>query len=297
MTKFVQLGDVPLVIRKSIRTDRMDYRRLLAGTAGAQDNFKLILATIDSTYSGPRHHHNFEQIKLQFEGAFDYHGIGKQGRGMIGYFPEGTYYGPFTSSDENYSLLLQFGGASHAGYMSDEEYIRSMDEMHRVGDFKDGIFTGVGFDGQKIRKDAYEATWEHTYKRKIEYPKPRYNFPVIMQPENFSWVPTTDGCAYKHLGDFGECYTRVGFVRLDGGATMRLSQGSIYFVMSGSGRSEGGDWTPQSAIHVSPGEEIEITAHLTAELLHVGLPRLSENADVPNVLASARAMPNDMTLV
>ena len=41
--------------------------------------------------------------------------------GMIGYIPEGTYYGPQTSVGEATTFVLQFGGSSGQGYLSREE--------------------------------------------------------------------------------------------------------------------------------------------------------------------------------
>jgi hypothetical protein len=273
--QIVHDAEVPLEARETVRTSRMDYRRLLFGLPGTPGNFKLVLVTTYAGYNGPRHRHNFDQIKLQLDGFYDHHGIGKQTTGMAAYFPEGTYYGPFTSSEKTLLLLLQFGGASGAGFMSDEEYNRSMHALRDRGEYRDGLYDGTGADGKKIRKDAYEATWEHANERRIDYPKPRYKDPVLMHPENFAWVTTGDGAAYKLLGDFSERKTRMGFVRLETGARTTLAGNSVYFVMSGRGSAGTDEWLALSSMHLERDEELEIVASAAAELFHVRLPDFS----------------------
>jgi hypothetical protein len=268
----VNVDDVPLVARETVRADRIDYRRLLAGSAGTPGNFKLVLVTTYAGYNGVRHRHNFDQIKLQFEGVYDHYRIGKMTPGMVGYFPEGTYYGPFTSSEETLLLLLQFGGASGAGYMSDEEYNRSMNELKLRGTYADGVYVGVDEQGNRIRKDGYEATWENAYRRPIAYQRPRYTEPVLIHPENFSWTPVERGCKYKLLGDFTERGTRLGIVQLEPGTTQALAPNSIYYVLSGEGSGEKFSWRAQSSIHVEEGEVVRITAEAASELFHMRLP-------------------------
>ena len=46
------------------------------------------------SYYTPRHRHNFDQIRMVMEGKFAYAGRKTMRQGSIGYFPEGTYYGP-----------------------------------------------------------------------------------------------------------------------------------------------------------------------------------------------------------
>jgi hypothetical protein len=172
--RLVHLDDVELVVRKTVRST-IDYRSLLAGTPGAIDNFKLIIATTQADYTTPRHRHNFDQIRLQVGGSFDYDGIGTMTEGMVGYFPEGTPYGPSASSDGSTILLLQHAGASGSGYLSDGEYNVSIAELKQKGEFHEGIYTVLGPDGRKRNQDGYEAVWENAYRRPIDYAKPRYD--------------------------------------------------------------------------------------------------------------------------
>jgi hypothetical protein len=272
--RLVHLEDIELIVRKTVRST-IDYRSLLTGTPGAIDNFKLILGTTHGDYTTPRHRHNFDQIRLQVGGSFDYDGLGTMIEGMVGYFPEGTPYGPSASGDDSKILLLQHAGASGGGYLSDTEYNASLAELKQRGAFRDGIYTVIGPDGRKRNQDGYEAVWENAYRRPIEYAKPRYDRPVFMRPENFSWLGEGDGASYKLLGDFSERRTRLGFIGLAAGARRLLDERSLYFVVSGSGNIGAAAWRQHTTIHVAAGERPEIRAASDAAIFHIGLPDLS----------------------
>jgi len=272
--RLVHLEDVELIVRKTVRST-IDYRSLLTGTPGAIDNFKLILGTTHGDYTTPRHRHNFDQIRLQVGGSFDYDGLGAMTEGMVGYFPEGTPYGPSASGEDSRILLLQHAGASGAGYLSDGEYNASIAELKERGEFRDGIYTVIGADGRKRNQDGYEAVWENAYRRPVEYAKPRYDQPIFMRPENFSWLSGSEGSSYKLLGDFNERRMRLGFVGLAAGARRALDSHSLYFVVAGSGRAGDTAWCKHTTIHVAAGERAEIRADADAELFHIGLPDLT----------------------
>jgi hypothetical protein len=271
--RLVHLDDVELVVRKTVRST-IDYRSLLAGTPGAIDNFKLIIATTQADYTTPRHRHNFDQIRLQVGGSFDYDGIGTMTEGMVGYFPEGTSYGPSASSDGSTILLLQHAGASGSGYLSDGEYNVSIAELKQKGEFHEGIYTVLGPDGRKRNQDGYEAVWENAYRRPIDYAKPRYDQPIFMRPKNFSGVSDGAGASYKLLGEFSERGTRLGFIGLAAGARHVLDSRSLYFVVSGSGHIGEAAWRKHTTIHAAAGERLEIRAETDAEIFHIGLPDL-----------------------
>ena len=272
--RLVHVEDAELIVRKTVRST-IDYRSLLTGMPGAIDNFKLILGTTHDDYTTPRHRHNFDQIRLQVGGSFDYDGLGTMAEGMVGYFPEGTAYGPSASGEESRILLLQHAGASGSGYLSDGEYNASIAELKERGEFRDGIYTVIGADGRKRTQDGYEAVWENAYGREIEYAKPRYDQPIFMRPENFAWTGDGDGASYKLLGDFSERRMRLGFVGLASGARRLLESHSLYFIVSGSGRAGDAVWRKHTTIHVAAGERVEIRAEADAELFHIGLPDLT----------------------
>ncbi len=285
--RMVHLDDIELVVRKTVRST-IDYSSLLTGTPGAIDNFKLILGTTHADYTTPRHRHNFDQIRLQVGGSFDYDGLGTMTEGMVGYFPEGTAYGPSASGAESKILLLQHAGASGSGYLSDGEYNASIAELKQKGAFHDGIYTVIGPDGRKRNQDGYEAVWENAYRRPIDYAKPRYDQPIFMRPDNFSWVSDAAGSSYKLLGDFSERGTRLGFIGLAAGTRRLLDSRSLYFVVSGSGHIRDAAWRKHTTIHTAANERLEIRAESNTEIFHIGLPDLSVlRRDVP-LFAEAR---------
>ena len=63
--------------------------------------------------------------------------------GTIGYFPEGTPYGPQSSSVSSLTLVLQFGGASGNGYMTLEQLEAGTAELKTHGTFERGCFAAT----------------------------------------------------------------------------------------------------------------------------------------------------------
>ena len=93
------------------------YRTVAAGEPGTPGNFILEMVRTTDDFFSPRHKHNFDQFRYQLEGEFDFDRNGKMTPGIIGYFPEGTPYGPQSSSVSSLTLVLQFGGASGNGLL------------------------------------------------------------------------------------------------------------------------------------------------------------------------------------
>ena len=90
------------------------FRNLMEGEPGTIDNFQLSMGRASGDFYSPRHHHNFEQIRFQLEGEADFARDGKMTQGMVGYFPEGAFYGPQTQAPGSapITIVLQMGGAS-----------------------------------------------------------------------------------------------------------------------------------------------------------------------------------------
>jgi hypothetical protein len=276
--KVINVDDVPIVERPNIRGGTLLSRRLLTGEPGTPGNFSLQLSSTPTYYS-PRHRHNFDQVRFQLAGDFDFSTDGVMKPGSVAYFPEGTYYGPQQCESGSETLVLQFGGASRSGYLSAEEHERAAADLAGRGAFSNGVYTRLKPDGGKINKDAYEAVWEQVNGRSLEYPGQRYLRPVFMDPENFDWLPLADqpGANCKHLGEFSELRTRLSLFRIAPGASLRLADHSICFVASGSGAAGGKQFRPQATIHVGAGEQgtIAASANGPVELLQIGLPRFS----------------------
>src|SRR5262249_47060531 len=211
--------------------------------------------------------------------ALDYGRDGKLVAGMVGYFPEAVYYGP-QSQDPDIAcktIVLQFGGASGSGYLSQAEGQTGMRELRAEGGFKDGVFRRRADVEGKRNLDGYQAIWEHVNGRPMVYPKPRYPQPVFMDPANYDWVPVegAPGVAEKLLGVFTERRSEAGLFKLDAGASYIARGKGVYVVTRGTGSVGGVPLRPLTTLYLEPGETATITAREETELLHFGLPNLA----------------------
>ena len=276
MVQVISLESIPMVERPNIREGTLRSRRLLTGEPGTPGNFSLQLSSTPTYYS-PRHRHNFDQVRFQLQGDFDFSTDGIMKPGCVAYFPEGTYYGPQSSPSPSETLVLQFGGASGSGYLSAEQFEQATAELAQNGTFAKGVYSTLKPDGGKINKDAYEAVWERVSGRPLVYPRERYLHPVFMDPGGFDWVPVADqpGADCKHLGEFSELRTRIELYRIAPGANLRLAGHSIYFVAAGSGAVAAQTFSKHATIHLHESEQAIATAGEQVELLQIGLPRFS----------------------
>lgn len=275
--KVVQGDTLSEDARSSHRGGTVSYVRLLDGEPNTLDGYSLIVARTPGRFS-PRHRHNFEQFRLQLEGVADYGRTGKLKPGMIGYFPEGVHYGPQTQGEDLAMLVLQCGGASGGGYLGREGEMTYAQELKAFGEFKDGVFRRKDGAPGKKNLDGYQAIWEHKNGRPMEYPKPRYNRPVFMDPENLNWTPVegADGVSEKFLGVFTECRTRAAVVRIETGATFTTGgRRSIFLVRDGAGEVEGQPYRTFTTVFTEKGETAAFRAGTATTLLSVDLPDLS----------------------
>jgi hypothetical protein len=278
---------IPIETRKltaaenQIREGMIRAYRITEGEPGP-DNFAFKLVNIEGHYFSPRHRHNFDQIRLQLEGEFDYAGDGRFRPGSIGYFPESVRYGPQTTDGGSWNLLLQFGGASGSGYTAEVEEERAAGELKKTGVFANGVYTWHKPDGTKVNQDAYEAVWEHIHRRPLVYAGERYEKPVFMNTTHFDWVPFEgkSGIDWKPLGLFTEREMRVAFFRLAEGASLDLDENSLYFVLAGAGqvRSAGNTdnaspVTRHTTLHLERGEQGSLVASEPLECVQLRLPR------------------------
>jgi hypothetical protein len=277
MVQVIPLQSVPLIERAHVREGLFRSRRLLIGEPRSAGNFSLQLVSTPNSYHSPRHRHNFDQVRYQIEGDFDFGPDGKMGPGSIAYFPEATHYGPQSSTGASLTLVLQFGGASGDGYISSEQYEQAMQELSAVGTFAKGVYTRLKPEGGKINQDAYEAVWEKVNGRALRYPPQRYARAIFTEPEHFVWVALAGqpGASSKLLGVFTERQVKLAQYRLEPGARLALEDGSIYFVMSGAGSVGDSRFETQTTIYLAPRETATATATQVSELLQLGLPRFT----------------------
>jgi hypothetical protein len=252
-------------------------RTTAAGEAGTPGNFKFSVSELGTDYSGPRHRHNFDQYRFMLSGESDYGQDGPLKAGMLGYYPEGVPYGPQVNNTAIVCAVLQFGGASGSGYLSQAEVQAGMQALKREGEFKDGVFRRRADVEGKRNVDGYQAIWEHANGRPMAYPKPRYPQPIFMDPANYEWVPVegSHGVSEKPLGVFTERRSEAGFVRLDAGARFTARGKGVYVVTRGSGSVDGQPLRALTTIHVDAGETVTFAAQEETELLHFGLPNLA----------------------
>jgi hypothetical protein len=271
--KVVLFESMKVQERAHARGGKFLFYRPLEGVPGSLGNFSATISVLDREFVSPRHRHNFEQVRFQLADGTDYDSDGLMDAGTVGYFPEGTRYGPQTNTGDNSTALnLQFGGPSHSGYLSDAQFQKGLAELKAHGEFKDGYYTRTSPDGKKVNTDGYQAVWEHINGRKLEYPKQRYNRCTIMDPAAFEWVENGGGTASKLLGVFSELNTKIAFHRIDQGARLALEANSVYFVWIGSGDADRQPWRKWTSIQVFDGERGEMRAAERSEVLQVRLP-------------------------
>jgi hypothetical protein len=275
IVQVIDIDDVAFEERAHVRSGRMLLKTLAVGEPGTPGNFALMLSHTPEGYDSPRHRHSFDQVRYQLEGDFDFAADGVMRPGSLAYFPEGTRYGPQTDDDSSLTLVLQFGGASGSGYLSEDEYRAAAAALAERGTFAGGVYTRAKPGGGKVNTDAYEAVWEEAMGRPLDYPEPRYDRPAFFEPSNVDWTPdpVRPGVAVKALGEFNERGTRLALYRVEPDATLALRDSALYFVTEGAGEAAGRSYRRWTTIHVKAGEVAEIRARERTELLHIGLPR------------------------
>lgn len=241
------------------RSGKIDFKRLLQGETGSPNNFELSIVRTEGDYFTPRHRHNFDQVRFCIEGTMNYAPGKDLKAGAVGYFPEGTYYGPQADVSGSLVLLLQMGGSAGYGFMSYKQLHDGYERMCDLGEFEGGVFTGKT-DGRKVRTDGYEAIWEYVNGHQIEYPQPRYEESIVLHPDNFRWVPTREpGFDVKHLGTFGERGLMIGMIQSSKGSRHLIDRHrspELLFVVEGAIRdvASGELLDRHSAFRVDPAD-------------------------------------------
>jgi len=260
------------------RGNGIDFKRLLQGTIGAPDNFEFSLVRTADDYYTPRHRHNFDQVRYCLEGVMNYAPGKNLEAGMVGYFPEGTFYGPQQDTTSSITLVLQMGGSSGHGFMSYDQLNAGYEQLCDYGNFEKGVFTRTTSDGRAIRKDSYEAVWEHVMRSEVEYPSPRFEEPIVMFPENFKWMKISHGFEMKRLGAFGERGLELTLIRGIRGARNtihNLAACELLFVMEGVLRaSNSQDWIGKhSAVRIDASDSgMSLEVDQDATMFAITLP-------------------------
>ena len=267
---------------RTVRGGVIRFRCLLEGREGTPNNYSVVIADTDVSFKSPRHRHNFDQIRITLEGSTNFGPRHNIEVGDVAYFPEGTHYGPQDQAlvgASSLAMVVQFGGASGEGYMSQRQLFEGQKELANHGRFEGGVYRrNEGEEGRR-NQDAYEAIWEFQNGRPLRYPKPRLTEPVHFRAGQVPWHPLADqpGVSVKSLGVFTERDIAIGGLRLEAGARMPLpadTRQRLVFFTGGQGTIEGqGTWMPRSAAHIEAGEAITLHAETATEAVVLALPR------------------------
>ena len=257
----------------SHRPGGIRFLSLLQGEEDTPGNFHLALVHADG-YVAPRHRHNFDQVRVMIDGAFGFDRGQVQEAGSLGYFPEGTFYtqqsrGPSTT------LLLQSGGVSGSGYMSDRQLREAVKSLEASGIFRDGVYTWLDEEGKEHNQDGYEAAWEHVRAKPISYPRPLYDQPVLWRGERFAWMPSGQpGVAIRRFAEFTGRRLSLAQLRIDASARCRISaqeRETLLYCINGQASIGSETLQPVSAVRLLRGEEVTLTGNAQTEFYLFGL--------------------------
>lgn len=259
------------------RISSLGFKTLFKGVEGDPNNFRWVLSRNDGEYSSPHHRHSFDQIRFCVKGSANIAPGKTLHEGDVGFFPEGTPYGPQKDAGGGrITLVFQGGGASGLGYMSSVELRRGLEELEKLGTFEGGRYR---FHGQPetAARDSYEAIWEHVFGRPLEYPPQRYDEAILMRTASFVWLPDAGatGVSRRRLGTFTERQTRLEMIRLDQNAKIKIGEPGamvLAFVVTGSGGGSAGPWRQHSAFRIEAGETVELASAELSELHVIVLP-------------------------
>ncbi|HEY3812599.1 MAG TPA: hypothetical protein VGL66_05195 [Caulobacteraceae bacterium] len=261
---------------------------------GARDNFFAQLSHVaEGEFSAPRHRHDFEQFRFMLEGEARFR-EGKMVSGVLGYFPEGAYYGPQDRTHGSV-LIVQFGGASGNGFVDRKVMKVAMAEMKALntGVFEDGLYRRNPGVGGKPVQDGNEAIFEYIRKRPVAYPKPQYLCPIMIDSSAIAAFPVEglEGVEERHLGTFSSTRIRAARYKLEPKASLPVHERGIYWVLSGSGAIDGAPYRRLTALYLEQGEQAAFKAAEASDILYLGLPRLelirTQEAELPEKAAAA----------
>lgn len=277
--RLIRYSDTELKTRGiNHRVGTFRYRELGEGTPGTPGNFNLRMVWSEADFFSPRHRHNFDQVRVQIQGTFRFDADGSMEPGCVAFFPEGTPYGPQTSQDDTVQLVMQIGGASGSGYISETQRIRAVDALARSGAFRNGKYFANGADGG-AGTDGFQAAWEQVQGKPMIYPAQRFQRPVLVDPGAVDWVPApgAEAVDHKQIWSFGTRTVSVDLYRMAAGARLPLTGPLTCFVQHGTGRAraprEKVEFSPSDVMHLEAGESLLVEAGDNAGLLVFVHPR------------------------
>ncbi len=206
-------------------------------------------------HSSPRHRHTFDQIRFVVEGRVKYGPLRHEG-GDVAYFPAGTFYGPQELlSDEILNCTIQTQGPTWGPFYTQDDLFTATEALSTLGEMDRATGQFVWNDGHQ--QDSFEAILEHTTGAPVDYPEPRYHYPIQLRSRNFDWVTSrTPGVSLKPLATFNAGGPGVQLLKVERGAT--LPSGSpenqhILMLASGKLRRDGETLGQGTYIYCPPG--------------------------------------------
>jgi hypothetical protein len=224
----------------------------------------------DSVFTAPRHKHNYDQIRYTISGTQDF-GQGQVSQaGWPSYFPSGAPYGPERIEDAEV-IVIQWGPTWIDAKTSDA----TVAELKKAGEFKNGIYTVVGEDGVHRNTDSIQAIWEKVWGRKLEWPRPKYPQPILMDPGAFDWIDADGEISVKPLGTFTEQDLNIKVLRWNTKADLEFppDRTSLLFSLSGEIVAESKAYPAQTAILSGYGQSETVTGLDGAEAVVFGFPK------------------------
>ena len=257
---------------------------LFEGEDNTPENYQFALGHKTGKFFVVRHRHNFEQFRFAVKGPLSVHPGKSITTGKLCYFPEGAPYGPQdepADQEDRWELIVQFGGASGAGYVSTNQFRDAYAALSEKGEFKDNLY--VVDEGKTTEKKVFglNPMWEYTFGKKIKIPKPRYDSPIFVNPAAFRWLPQKEqGVFRKPLGTFSEQEVVAEQWRIETGATLTLEKQEatrLMFVLEGKGSDEeGATMEERFALRLKPNKSGKITAQKPMLLISYILPVLTD---------------------
>jgi hypothetical protein len=257
------------------RTPGISIKKLLQRDGeGRSFEFNVVRFAGEDFWS-PRHHHNFDQIRIGLEGQTEYGPQHKLPARTIGYYPEGTYYGPLSvEKPPSMQAILQFDGASRLGYVNYVHLDKATEELRSEGEFRKGFFHPSG-GGKAI--DGYQASWERATGRSMVYPEPRYDDAVYLAIDSFQWLPVEGSSVRrKHLATFSERGLSIEVLSVPAGETYRAGRPeatTVGLVLTGAVTSAGVTCPKYAGMLAEEGALLEVTGvDADSEVVVINLP-------------------------
>jgi hypothetical protein len=240
---------------------------ILPGVGYASDCYNYVGG--ENVFTAPRHHHDFEQIRISMTGVQDF-GQGQiTEEGWIAYFPAGAFYGP-ELIDGASIFQIQWSDT----WVSRANHDRAYAELAERGEFSGGKYTWTDENGESQTKDSLNAIWEHVFQRPASFPKPRYPQPILMDPDAFSYVQAADGISTKVLGRFTERDLSITKIRWDADASYSMPADRTYCMFTNVGDIEVGGRTcsRHTVVWSDLGEQVDVLGQPGTEALCIAFP-------------------------